>query len=142
MRQRTVRVFFTTILAMTLVLTPAGGSAAEPPHWLLPACVDTGDCTTCDLIQLMVNWGQGSIPILGLFAVLMFVFGGFWWLISAGDTERITRGKQIMIGAALGLVLALLSYIIVTFTIAALSGASVQDVKIFGQKWDQFSCPQ
>ena len=71
----------------------------------------------------------------------MFVFGGFWWLISTGNQERINRGKQIMIGAAIGLILSLMSYILVTFTISALSGKSVQDVKIFDKAWDEFSCP-
>lgn len=138
MKKIAVLFFIAVAVVMPLRNTMA---ASDGGTWLLPDCVESGKCNTCHMLELLVNWGQGSVGMLSIFAVFMFVFGGFWWLISTGNQERINRGKQIMIGAAIGLILSLMSYILVTFTIAALSGKSVQDVKIFDKEWNEFSCP-
>jgi len=68
---------------------------------------------------------QVIIGILGAAALLMFIYGGITLLSSTGSTDKITKGKHILIWATIGLVLVVFSFTIIDFTILALTGESV-----------------
>jgi len=50
------------------------------------------------------------IGVVGILAVIMIMAGGFQWLLAAGNTQRISGAKTTIISAIMGLVLALMSY--------------------------------
>ena len=50
----------------------------------------------------------------------MFVYGGVMMLISAGNSEQVSKAKGIIMAAIIGLVIVFVSYIIVSFVISAL----------------------
>ena len=50
----------------------------------------------------------------------MFVYGGFLWLVSRGNTELVDKGKKAMIFAIVGLAIIFSSYIIVKLIVTAL----------------------
>ena len=60
----------------------------------------------------MVNYFTG---FLGFLATLAFIYAGVLWILSGGNDESITKAKKIMTYAALGIVVVLLSFSIVTF---------------------------
>lgn len=64
---------------------------------------------------------QGLTGIVGSIALAMFLYGGFLWLTSAGNNEKIKKGKEILIWAVLGLALIFSSYIIVNFVITGIT---------------------
>lgn len=57
------------------------------------------------------------LGITGSLALAMFVYGGFLWMMSGGNQERVTKGKNTIIWAALGLAVIFSSYAIVNFEI-------------------------
>jgi len=65
-----------------------------------------------DVVKSMVNY---FIGFLGFIAVISFVYAGVLWVVSGGNDEQITKARKIMTYSALGLVVVLLSYSIVTF---------------------------
>ena len=52
------------------------------------------------LIGRIINIVVGMV---GAIALLMFIYGGFLWLTSAGDSKRIDTGKKTLTWAILGL---------------------------------------
>lgn len=60
------------------------------------------------------------IAPIGAIAFLMFVAGGFYWIFSAGNEEKVKRGRDIMIWTAIGLIVIFAAYAILTFVIGAL----------------------
>jgi uncharacterized membrane protein YjfL (UPF0719 family) len=50
----------------------------------------------------------------------MFIYGGFVWLTSAGNEQKVTQGRNILMWAALGLVIIFLAYAIVKFVLTAI----------------------
>ena len=58
---------------------------------------------------------QGAMSILGSLALAMFVYGGFVWMLSAGNTEKIEKGKRILTWAFIGLVVIFSSYAVLSF---------------------------
>jgi hypothetical protein len=101
---------------------------------------DTGttppDATLIEPRELPNPLGTASIPevlariitiltgVSGSVALLMFVYGGVLWLISGGNQERITTGKQAMVYATIGLTIIFGSYAILRALFLAL-GASL-----------------
>ncbi len=88
-------------------------------------CVATGNCGLSDIesgFQLLTNWLLGGIGALGL---LYFVWGAGQWITSYGKTDKISHGREIMIGSITAIFIALVSYILVQFF--------VNDVLLGGQ---------
>ena len=50
--------------------------------------------------------------IVGIIAVIMLIIGGIRYVISGGDSKKVTDAKNTVLYAIIGLVIALLSYAI------------------------------
>ena len=57
------------------------------------------------------------LGIVGSLALIMFIYGGIVWMTAAGNEQSVTKGKNILTWATLGLVVIFFSYAIVTFVI-------------------------
>jgi hypothetical protein len=87
----------------------------------LPDCAFSGTCRDAnDLVQLIINFGQGMFAILGTFAFVFFVYGGFTIILSMGNAEKVNKGKQILGAAVVGLVVAFCAYLLIDFMLEAL----------------------
>lgn len=57
------------------------------------------------VIQRLVDTVTSKLlPIAGLLAFIFVVYGGYMWIISAGDPEKIKRSQGILTWAIIGLV--------------------------------------
>lgn len=72
-----------------------------------------------DVVKAMVNY---FIGFLGFIAVITFVYAGVLWVVSGGNDEQITKAKKIMTYSALGLLVVILSFSIVTFITSSAGG--------------------
>jgi hypothetical protein len=70
--------------------------------------------TVPSLIGRVIN---AALGIVGSLALLMFVYGGFTWMLSGGNSSAVEKGKNILIWATLGLVIIFVSYALVNFII-------------------------
>lgn len=57
--------------------------------------------------------------ILGAVAVIMMIIGGFMYAVSGGDLSAVTKAKNTILYAVVGLVVAVMAYAIVHFVIGA-----------------------
>lgn len=78
-----------------------------------------GDYTLNDFVRLFVNVAKWILGISGSLALLAFIYGGIMFLVSGGNSEKVARAKQIIIGAVMGLVIVLTSFIIIGFIFTA-----------------------
>lgn len=67
---------------------------------------------------------SGMLGLVGSIALLMFVYGGFLWVASGGNEDKITQGKNVILWSSLGLALIFLSYAMVQFVITAITAGS------------------
>ena len=79
-----------------------------------------GDYELNDFIDLAVKVSQIILGVTGSLALIFFIYGGFIFLISGGSSEKVTKAKQIIIGAVIGIVLVFTSYMIIGFVFQAL----------------------
>jgi len=103
-------ILFLTLLIfpiVTIAQTEAGSDSVSLP--------DPLDGTNPQaLIGRIIN---AVLGIVGSIALAMFIYGGFTWMTAAGSNEKVQKGKDILIWAALGLVVIFASYALVNFVI-------------------------
>lgn len=66
-----------------------------------------------DLTHVFLLITKSFLDIMGIFAVIFIIVGGFQMVISSGDEEAYTKAKKTITWAVLGLAVALLSFSIV-----------------------------
>ena len=60
--------------------------------------------------------------IVGVMAVIMIIWGGIRYVLSAGNSATLTSAKNTIMYAVIGLIVAILAYTIVNFVINTVSG--------------------
>ncbi len=65
--------------------------------------------------------------IVGIIAVVMLIIGGIKYLLSGGDSKKVTDAKNTVLYAIIGLVIAFLAFAIVNFVITALPSSTQQE---------------
>ncbi len=64
---------------------------------------------------------QIALSFLGAIALILVMYGGFLWMTSNGDEEKIDKAKKLLTNAVIGLIIILSSWAITTFLLAKLS---------------------
>ncbi|PIS04867.1 MAG: hypothetical protein COT81_04400 [Candidatus Buchananbacteria bacterium CG10_big_fil_rev_8_21_14_0_10_42_9] len=62
--------------------------------------------------------------ILGIFFVILFIYGGFIWMNSRGNEDEVNRSKNILRAAVIGLIITLLAFAISNFIFSSIINAS------------------
>ena len=62
--------------------------------------------------------------VVGIIAVVMLIIGGIKYLLSGGDSKKVTDAKNTVLYAIIGLVVCFLSFAIVNFVISSLPSSS------------------
>jgi len=87
-----------------------------------PSCATNTPCGLNEAFQVVVNISRVIVAFTGSAALLMFTFGGVMFVIAAGNQDRVQRGKNIMVAAAIGIVIILGAWVMVNFVLIALTG--------------------
>ena len=74
-----------------------------------------------DIYTLLGNVIKILLSFVGLLSVIFIVVGGIMYILSTGDPGRIQRAKSVITNAIIGLIVALVSFGVVTFIAGAFS---------------------
>lgn len=85
-------------------------------------CTDYGNATTTSnpVADTLVKVASAIAFLTGIVAVIMIMYAGFELITSSGDSQKITRARQIITYAVIGLVVIISARLIVSFAIAVL----------------------
>jgi TRAP-type C4-dicarboxylate transport system permease small subunit len=107
------------ITGLALVAVPAGAVN------VFEACTGVQNNTVCEATKTDTSAGDAIrnvvnvlLYLLGATAVIVIVVGGIMYSTSGGESANVTKAKNMIMYAVIGLVLALLAYAIVNFVIA------------------------
>lgn len=64
--------------------------------------------------QIIATVIKTALGIIGALTLLMLVWGGFQWLTSAGNPEKVKMGTQTMVWAVIGVLLVFASYMLLS----------------------------
>lgn len=107
---------FTFVAGGLFLLAPLAVSAGalQPP---------LGDAST-DPRLIAVNIINALVGILSTVTLVVFLYGGFLFLLSGGKSETIQKGKTTIFWAIVGLAIVLASYSISAYVFNTISGAT------------------
>ena len=80
----------------------------------------TNPLSTVDIRVIIGRVVRAILVIVGALALIMFVYGGFTWLTSVGNDQRVETGRTTLIWASLGLIIVFSAYILVKYVMEAI----------------------
>ncbi|MEI7819104.1 MAG: hypothetical protein WCI47_03230 [bacterium] len=107
----------TTIALQGLILTQRVQAAACDPGQGLDGgagCGNTGGPTLTEGLKTVTNT---LLFVIGIASVIMIIIGGMRYIFSGGDPKNTAAAKDTVLYAVIGIVVALLAYAIVQFTL-------------------------
>jgi len=89
-----------------------GNTSCTGPNASASYC---GDYQVNDFVTLAINIAQLILGLVGSLSLIMFVYGGVMFLISAGSSDKIAQAKKILVAAVVGLIIVFSSWLIIKF---------------------------
>ncbi|MBU0625050.1 pilin [Patescibacteria group bacterium] len=88
---------------------------------VVPACARGSNVPTLDcVLTTLGRIAQLILSVAGGLTLLMFVYGGFLMLTSAGEEGKVTKGKDVLKAAVIGLAIILLAGYLVSYGLSGL----------------------
>ncbi len=110
-----------TVTAATLALAPAIASAQLGKGMTNAQAGGTPSGTITDIIGNIMKW---LLAILGFLGIIGFVIAGILYLTAAGDEDQIGKAKNAMMYSIIGVIVALLGFVVLQAVQAMLGGSS------------------
>ena len=85
--------------------------SSDNPNGIRPV---SGEDNLIDNVTSIIN---GVIAVLGFVCVVVMIVGGVNYMISAGDSGKVTKAKNTILYGLIGLVICVLAFAIVNFVI-------------------------
>ena len=87
----------------------------------LVKCAFDGSCNSVEqLVEQAVKIADWLFSIIAGLAFMFFVYGGITMIMSFGNSEKVGKGKQILVAAAVGLIITFSAYILIGFVVKAI----------------------
>lgn len=96
--------------------TPLPGPSVSGAAGFVPSLVDSlgrpveCDYTFCDMIRILINASQIIFGLAGGLALVYFLYGGFFLIVSGWKPEWIKKGTETMKEAIFGLICVIVAY--------------------------------
>jgi hypothetical protein len=113
--------FFLIVAALFFLFLPLLSARADFTLIGNEDCLQKGNCTPCDMINVFIQLGVEILGFIGGLTLLFFILGGFYMLVSRGDTGKLEKAKKIMVNSVIGFLIVIFSYSIVAVIVYLLA---------------------
>jgi len=142
------RLFFKKIISIvfivlvSLIIIDSGGVSAqneEKGNSVGSLLHEAGEAAKYDTAKVEGDNPAISIPtvaggiikiflsILSIIFILLMLYGGYLWMTARGNQEQVTKAKELITSAVIGLVIVVAAYAITYFVLYMLAKEYVQD---------------
>jgi len=113
-----LRLLAILIIIGTLLLPQsilAGRPTADEAFTNVGLAADKAGVEKLDVPTIVGNSIKGALQLLGIFFFILMVYGGFIWMTARGNEERVTKAKNTIWAAIIGISIAVAAYAITLF---------------------------
>lgn len=96
-----------------------GGTSGDAGAFAADAGLGDADLTTT--IASIIRTVMG---FLGIIAVIIILIGGFLWMTSGGNEEKVKKAKKVIVSGVIGLVIVIAAFSIASFVITQIAGVA------------------
>ncbi len=93
------------------------------------------DVSRVDIATIVINVIQTILGLVSVGFFILFIYGGFKWMIAKGNKEQIIAAKKTIINAVIGLAIVITAYSITYFISQAIETAPSTDAGQDEQTW-------
>jgi phage shock protein PspC (stress-responsive transcriptional regulator) len=112
------------IFSPGLVLADVEGDINDQLRPIADVYDPEGEAGTESLAETVAQLIRVVLGFLGLLFIVLIIYAGFVWMTSAGNEERVSKAKKIMVAAIIGVAIVLAAYLITVFVIENLLEAT------------------
>ncbi len=117
LRRRVSAIFLAIFLGLVPVATVLATTSTTPTTSPSPAA-DAGygfidPLGSRTIPQILGGVVRAALGFVGAVFLLFFVWGGFLWMTSGGDTERVKKARASLLNALIGILIVFFSYVLV-----------------------------
>lgn len=133
------RFLFLLIVAPLLLLPLVPVHAAVSYNTILntvgdEAGVSTSGVPTTPLLEIIGTIISTALGLLGIVLLLITIYAGFLWMTSQGNEEQVTKAKNMIRDAVIGLLITLAAYSITSFVVTDISTTTKGGLDSYGSK--------
>lgn len=127
--QKVIKIFFCFVLVIVFLFGVGDIVLAQDANSLLwgnqagNVQTETGLGNT-DPRVIIARIIQIFLGFLGIIAVILIMYGGWLWMSSQGDPQKIDQAKKTLTSAIVGTIIILMAFSIVSFIVGILLGAT------------------
>jgi hypothetical protein len=72
---------------------------------------------TINLYSTLINIVNVMLSFLGVISLMVILLGGFKWMVSGGNEEKVANARQSIVAGIIGLAIMLSSFSVVQFVV-------------------------
>lgn len=123
--------FFTPVLAYRTI---------DSSGTLLASTTEPTGLSTADIQTTTGTFIKASLAIVGTIFLVLMVYGGFLWMTARGAEDQITKSKETIIAAMIGIGVILAAYAITNLVTSGLISKSSNKTSAITCTDDQNAC--
>lgn len=78
--------------------------------------------TPTSMVSMIQTAVSAFLGLLGIIFLILIIYAGFLWMTAQGEEEKVTKAKDTITRAVIGLVIIVLAYAITYFVFSSLPG--------------------
>lgn len=124
----------TLFLGVILFISPLAIALPVAAQGIIPQAsgdpCEKGSPTECgnyqvsDFVVLAIKIANAILGIVGSLTLIMFIYGGVTFLISAGASDKIDQAKKIIVASVVGLIIVFSSWLIIKYATESIGAPS------------------
>ena len=92
--------------------------------------VDSGGAPQKEFIVAFSQFATGAAVLLGVLFMILIIYAGLLWMSAQGNEQQVTKAKQMILGAAVGIIIVVSARAIVELALAALESVATTQVNV------------
>ena len=120
-----VLIILILFLALSGFLVEKKAAFAQLEELKNTAKIAFGEDVQADPIIIIGKVIKVGLSLVGIILTVLMIAGGFMWMTSTGNAEKVDKAKKLMSAALIGLIIIVLAYSVSSLVINKLSGVTV-----------------
>lgn len=79
--------------------------------------------TSTDINKIVAEFVNIALSMVGVIFLVLFIYGGFKWMLSRGDSKEIEDAQNILKATVIGAVIIFSAYVLTSFIINNIGGS-------------------
>lgn len=79
------------------------------------SCWEQGTCSVCDILIVMINITNVILRFFAVIALIFFIWGAGYLILSSGNEQMVTKGKGIIKATIIGSIIVLVAWQLIAY---------------------------